>query len=556
MLTLITTSKTTASPPWLATGRNAMVATDCPHASRVGADILKAGGNAFDATVAVSFTLAVTRPQSTGLGGGAFLIARFADGRIFVQDARETTPAGASPQDYAKHPANEPPPSLYGHRAVGVPGLVAGRCQALSLHGTMPLPKLLTPAIKLAKEGFLIDQSYLDAVAEARSAYEKYPSLKESCSYVWRTHLAEGRPRAVGETLVQPQLARLLEGIAEHGPDFFYQGPVARAIADEMRKHHGYITEADLAGFQAKTRDPLRFTYRDFDIIAMPPPSSGGVALAEALQILEALDFKNVLIRDPALAWHYQIEAMKHVFADRARWLGDADFVAVPLTYLIAREYAHELARNINPDDVTDLDTYGVVQLPDDAGTSHFSIADAFGNVVVSTETVNTEFGSLAAVEEWGLVLNNQMDDFAATPGVPNAYGLIQSERNAIEPGKRPLSSMTPTIVLKDNEPYLLLGASGGPRIITSVLNVMLNVLDRGQSLEEAMSAVRPHHQWRPETVFFDAEPPASLRSALQSRGHQLADRRRTGIVQAILRTNDGWIGASDPRKGGRPTGY
>jgi len=544
------------STPWIVKGERGVVAADCPHASQVGADILRAGGNAIDAATAVSFALSVTRPQSTGVGGGGFLIARFADGRVFVQDFRETAPAAATANMFVRAAERSPQgasPAVYGHLAVGVPGLVAGRCQALALHGTMPLDKVIAPAVKLARDGFPIDQHYVESAAEIRKVYESHPELKETCGYVWRTHLADGRPRNVGETLVQPQLARLLETIAREGPEGFYRGPVAQAIAEEMRRHGGLITEQDLADYRVKSREPLRFRYRDFSFIAMPPPSSGGVALAEALHVLEALDFQGVVARDPGLAWHYQVEAFKHAFADRARWLGDADFVPIPLSWLMSEVYARELAANINPFDISDTNSYGAIQLPNDGGTSHFSIVDRLGNVVVSTESVNTEFGSLAAIEEWGLVLNNTMDDFVTDPRRPNAYGLVQSMRNAVAPGKRPLSSMVPTIILQDDKPYLMLGASGGPRIITSVLDVLLNVLDRGFSLEQAMAHARPHHQWQPDEVFFDAEPPAPLMSALASRGHQLTSKRKTGIVQAILRIDNGWIAASDPRKGGRP---
>ena len=286
----------------------------------------------------------------------------------------------------------------------------------------------------------------------------------------------------------------------------------------------------------------------------MPSSSSGGVALAETLNILEKLDFHAVAKRDPALAMHLQLEAMKHAFADRARWFGDQDFVKVPTGPLMSKAYAAMLAKSISPDHVGPLDRYGSTTLPDDSGTSHFCVADKFGNVVVSSETINTEFGSLVAVDEWGLILNNEMDDFTAEPGKPNAFGLVQSAQNAIGPRKRPLSSMSPTIVLKDDKPFLLLGASGGPRIISSVLNVLLGVTDFGQSLEDAMQRPRPHHQWSPDLVFFDSlPPPADIAAGLTSRGHKLADKKRTGIVQAIVRSENGWIGASDPRKGGQP---
>lgn len=544
--------------PWLATGRSGMVAADSVYASQAGLEMLQAGGNAIDAATAVSFALSVTRPESTGLGGGGFLIARFADGRVVALDFRETAPSAATPDMFVKaaKEGGNPSPSEFGHLAPAVPGVVAGRCQALARFGTLPLAKTIAPAIKLAEEGFPVDVHYVDATREALRVYEKQPALRESCGYVYETHLRGGDLRKPGESLVQPKLARLLEGIAQGGSDFFYKGPVAAAIAEMMKKHGGLMTADDLSKYEVKEREALRSTYRYYTVIGMPPPSSGGIALAETLNILESLDFTVVVHRDPVLATHFQIEAMKHAFADRARWLGDADFARVPVRLLTSKSYAKDRAAMLKPDGSSDADTYGATGLRDDSGTSHFCVVDRFGNLVVSTETINTSFGSLAAVDEWGLILNNEMDDFAAEPGKPNAFGLIQSGANAVAPGKRPLSSMTPTIVLKGERPYLLLGASGGPRIISSVLNVLLGVTDYGLPLDRAMTAVRPHQQWKPEEVCFDTEPAETMRAGLIARGHKVSDRRKTGVVQAILRTEAGWVGASDPRKGGRPAGY
>lgn len=536
-----------------------MVASDSAEASKAGFEIIEAGGNAIDAAVAVSFALAVTRPYSTGLGGGGFMIVRFADGGVVVQDFRETAPAASTADMFVravKADPKKPAPSLCGHLAVAVPGLVAGRCHALAQHGTMPLARVIAPAIRLARSGFLVDDDYVDATRKVLLLYERHPSLEESCRYVYQTHLQSGRLRAAGDRLVQPELARLLEAIARDGPGVFYDGPVANAIAREMKTHGGIVTEKDLAEYRVRMRDPIRWTYRDYELIGMPLPSSGGVVLAEALNILETFDLPAIAKRDPGVAIHYQVEAIKHAFADRARALGDADSAAVPIGRFVSKAYARELAGRLNPDKASAIDEYGVVRVPDDSGTSHFCVVDRFGNVVVSTETINTSFGSLAAIDEWGLILNNEMDDFVAEPGKPNAYGLLQSNRNAIVPGKRPLSSLSPTIVLKDNEPFLLLGASGGPRIISSVLNVFLGVTDFGLSIEKAILAPRPHHQWRPDQVFFDTTPSQETSRALTDRGHRLSVKRKTGIVQAILRDKDGWIGASDPRKGGRPAGH
>ncbi len=547
-----------------------MVAADSEYASKAGLAVLEAGGNAIDAAVAVSFALAVTRPYSTGLGGGGFMIARFADGRVVVQDFRETAPAASTPDMYVKaKEANPdgPSPSEFGYIAVAVPGLVAGRCQALAQWGTLPLEKVLQPAIDLARDGFPVDDDYIRTTKEVLETYDKYPSLKESCGYVYRTHLGNGKLRHVGDKLVQPKLARLLEGIASAGGDFFYKGPVASDIVRAMKRHNGIISESDLADYKPKMREPIISSYRDYKLILMPLPSSGGIAIAETLNILENFPHSRLYARaEPN--WHVQIEAMKHVFADRAVWLGDQDFVKVPTERLLSKAYAPGLAHKISDEHVLEIKNYGSVEAHKDSGTSHFCVADRFGNVVVSTETINTSFGSLTAIDEWGLILNNEMDDFTAEPGKPNAFGLVQSKLNAIEPGKRPLSSMSPTIVLKEDKPVLLLGASGGPRIISSVLNVfllaldLLSHLDLHSPLDSTLTGLRPHHQWQPDIVYFDRDPHPEISDFLKKRGHTISSQHKTGIVQAILRDVDGctgeelgWIGASDPRKGGKPAG-
>lgn len=541
---------------WIARGENGMVAAGSRDASRAGLEILRAGGNAIDAAVAVSFALGVTRSYSTGPGGGGFMIARFADGRVVVQDFRETAPAAATADMFVRATKSGAiRASRVGHLAVGVPGLVAGRCQALAQWGTLPIDRVLAPAIRLAESGFAVNENFVRTVRSVQEEFER-DALKERFAYLWRTHLHGGHNWNVGEVFTQPALARLLRAIAKDGPPAFYRGPVAKAIAQAMTQHGGLVTERDLAEYRPRLREPIISTYRDYSLILMPPSSSGGVALAQALNTLEVLGYASVVKRDASLAVHYRIEAMKHAFADRARWLGDDDFVAVPTRRLLSKSYARGLAEMVHPDHAFDVERYGSLAMPKDAGTSHFCVADQYGNVVVSSETINTSFGSFAVVDEWGLILNNQMDDFTTEPGKPNAYGLIQSQANAIAPGKRPLSSMSPTIVLKGNRPMLLLGASGGPHIITSVLNVLLGVTDAGLSLEEAMLAVRPHHQWQPDEVLFDRAPSSDLTDALTERGHRIAVKRRTGIVQAIRRTDRGWVGGCDPRKGGEPAGY
>ncbi len=545
-------------PAWIARGQRMMVASDHAEASRAGLAVLRDGGNAVDAAIAVSLALAVTRPQSTGLGGGGFAIVRSADGAVSVLDYRETAPASATRDMYERVLAVAPqraPPSRCGHLAAGVPGLPAGLAEIHRRWATRDWATLTAPALHLAERGFAVDRHYAHACASAWKLYERYPELRESCPYVYETHLRRGALRRPGEHLRQPALAALLRLIAEHGADAVYTGAVADAIETEMAHHRGLIDQADLAGYAVAERAALCGNYRGYEIIAMPPPSSGGVCLLEALNILETVPLGDIHGRDPALAMHYLIEAMKHAFADRARWLGDPDFVDVPTDLLASKPYARTLADALDPTHTFPSDTYGALNIPDDAGTSHFCIVDRWGNCVVSTETVNTSFGSLAAVGEYGLIFNNEMDDFTAVRGEANIFGLVQSERNAVAPGKRPLSSMSPTIVLDDGGPVLLLGASGGPRIISSVLNVLVGVLDYGQSLEDALAAVRVHHQWQPDVVRFDRAVDASVERALVRRGHTLSPRRATGIVQAVRLRPGGLVGGSDPRKGGRPCG-
>jgi gamma-glutamyltranspeptidase/glutathione hydrolase len=541
--------------PWVVNGRRMMVATDCPHASRVGLEVLEGGGNAVDAAAAVSFALSVTRPQSTGLGGGGFMIIRLAKGGHTVAlDYRESAPSSASATMYREKRSGAPA-ERYGFLAAGVPGVVAGQAEAVRQFGTWPLRQLVGPAATLAEQGFPADEHYVKATRSALKTYQAYPELIRTCRYVYRVHLREGHLPEIGELVVQPALGRLLKAIAKEGPEVFYLGPVAEAIERAMTAHGGRMTAADLTAYRVVRRKPLRGRYRDYELLVMPPPS-GGVCLLEALNILERFDMPSLCRRDPNAAMHRLIESMKHAFADRARWMGDPDFVEVPVSRLIDKTYARDMAARIRPDAVSAPTAYGSVATLDDAGTSHFCVVDGQGNCVVATETINTSFGSLAAIEEWGLILNNEMDDFAALPGEPNAYGLIQGERNAVAPRKRPLSSMSPTVVLEDGELKMAVGASGGPRIITGVLNVVVNVLDRGQNPPEAVEALRVHHQWKPEAVFFDGPAPPALRAYLESTGHAVSDEPRGAAVQAIVRLEDGrLIGISDPRKGGRPAG-
>lgn len=546
------------APPWIATGKTMMVATDHPQASQVGLDILRDGGNAIDAAIAVSFALGVTRPQSTGLGGGGFLIARMSDGTIHVFDYRETAPLSSTPDMFEKITRDNPnkaPPSRCGYLAPAVPGLLAGLYEIHDQLGTVPMNMLIAPATTLAGEGVAVDAHYVNATKTIGRLYAKYPELKQSCPYVYRVHLRSGNPREVGDKLVQPELARFLAMIARVGKAAFYDGPISELIAKEMRKRGGIITEKDLKEYRVVRRKPLVSSYRGHELITMPPPSSGGVCLIETLNMLESYDLKTIHRSDSALAIHYQIEAMKRAFSDRAQYLADADFVDVPIQRLISASHAQQLAKQIEDRATPVVNPRNTTQLPTDDGTSHYCIVDRWGNWVVATETINTSFGSLAAIGAIGVILNNEMDDFTAERGKTNAFDLVQSNRNAVEPRKRPLSSMTPTIILKNNRPVLALGGSGGPRIISSVLNVILNVLDYDMPLAEAIRATRIHHQWMPDHVITDRELDSATKKSITQRGHAVAPTHKTGIVQAIQWTQDGLVGVSDPRKHGEPRG-
>ncbi|HUU94898.1 MAG TPA: gamma-glutamyltransferase [Phycisphaerae bacterium] len=547
-------------PSWIARSKTGMVASDSPGASRIGADVLKAGGNAFDAAVATSFALAAARPQSTGLGGGGFMVAYVAkENRFVALDFRETAPAGATAERFARLHAEKgdgPSPSVYGGNAAATPGLVAGLAEINQRFGIRSLAELVKPAVELAETGFVVDEHFRQACRGVLGDFEKWPTLKKHAKLL-DIVLVNREPPAVGHKLKRPGLAKALGLIAEHGPAAVYDGPIGRAMVDAVQAAGGTLTMADLRAYRVREREPIhiRYVYSDYGIVSMPPPSSGGVCLVEILNILQACSLRSDIHPVEGRA-HVLVEAMKHAFADRARWLGDPDFCNVPLERLMGRQYAADLAWRISPRETLDPARYGdVTPAPDDGGTSHFSVADRFGNIVALTETINGTFGSLVFAEPYGIILNNEMDDFVTVRGQANLYGLVHSEANLVGPGKRPLSSMSPTIILKDGKPFLVLGASGGPRIISSVLQVALGVME-GQSLQDAMTSLRLHHQWQPDEVFFDRQPPRELVEGLTQRGHKISAERKTGVVQAIQLLEDGtMVGASDPRKGGRPAG-
>lgn len=549
-------------PPWVARSRLGMVASDSAEASRAGVRILTLDGNAFDAAIATSLALAVARPYSTGLGGGGFMIAYHAkENRIVALDFREMAPTEATAEYYARLQAIAgagPPVSVYGGNAVAVPGQLAGLEEMRKRFGTKAWSELTRPAIELAQTGVVVDKHFRDACLDAIDAYDRWPELQRRCRRLFLTLLRDGRAPEIGDKIDRPDLLKALHMVSERGSAAFYNGPLGEATVRAVNEAGGEMLRRDLVDYHVRERQPLRISHHGHDIIMMPPPSSGGVCLAETLNILDICRFRSDLhpVDDQE---HMLIEALKHAFADRAGWLGDADFAPVPTDRLTSIAYATTLAQRIQLGNTLPPQRYGTgcdASAPRDSGTSHFCVADRHGNVVAVTETINGTFGSFVVAEPFGIILNNQMDDFATEPGKPNIYGLVHGEFNAVAPRKRPLSSMSPTLVLKDGRPVLVLGASGGPRIITSVLQVMRNVIEREMSLADAISALRIHHQWVPNEVYFDQDPPEELVERLEARGHKVSNKRKVGVVQAIQFLPGGtMVGASDPRKGGRPAG-
>ncbi len=540
--------------------RHGMVASDSAEASEAGAEILQGGGNAVDAAAATAFALGVTHAYSSGIGGGGFMMLRLAaTGEVFVLDYRECAPKAATPDMYVKARAADPsgpPRSRFTGLAVAVPGMVAGHQLLLHRFGTRSMKQVVQPAIRLARDGYRVDARHGSIVSDALAHVEKYPVLRQGTRSLAAQFQHEGKDLREGELLKQPDMARTLVTIGDTGAEAVYKGSIAEAIVRTVRREGGILTAEDLAGYRPAWRQPIRTQYRGREFLLMPPSSSGGVCIAETLNILSHWDLPRIQRQDPALAAHLTIEALKHAFADRARYLGDEDFVQVPVAKLTGAEYGTELAGRIKEDTVLPPPNYGWT-VGDDSGTTHFCVVDAAGNVASVTETINTSFGCLLVAEGTGIVLNDEMDDFTAEPGKPNAFGLKQSVRNAVAPGKRPLSCMTPTIVLENGKPVLAVGASGGPRIITATLQVILNVLDYGQPLEEAVSGPRFHHQWQPDVVHRNRFPADSdVITGLVKRGHKIDDEKQDGIVQAIRIEAGRLIGASDPRKGGRPAGY
>jgi gamma-glutamyltranspeptidase/glutathione hydrolase len=522
-----------------------MVASASRHASEVGVEVLRRGGNAVDAAVAVGLALAVTYPQAGNLGGGGFMVIRTADGQATVIDYRETAPAAARRDLYLDAQGNViPEASTVGHRAVGVPGTVAGLAMALEKHGTRPWRELAEPARRLAAEGFPVSYHLAGSLRESR-LLARFPESH-------RIFQRDGRPFEEGEVFRQPDLARTLRRIKERGPREFYEGRTAELLAAEMKAGGGLITPEDLKEYRPVERRPLRGTYRGYEIITMPPPSSGGVALLEMLNILERYPLAG-MGHNSTERYHLLIEAMRRAFADRSELLGDPDFVRVPVRGLTSRAYADERAKSIDPARATpSAEVRAGSPAPyEPVETTHFTIVDGAGNAVANTYTLNGAYGSGVTASGTGVLLNNEMDDFTSKPGVPNLFGLIQGEQNAIAPRKRPLSSMTPTIVTRNGRLAFALGSPGGPTIINTVLQVTLNVIDHRMNIQQAVSTTRIHHQWLPDQVRhepFGLSP--DVVRALEARGHRFASPSYMGDAEAVMIDPEtGFrLGASDPR--------
>ncbi len=537
-----------------------VVAADHPLAAQAGLAVLKQGGNAFDAAIATSLVLAVVRNQSTGIGGGGFMLYHTAKGKNGVLDYREIAPLKSHQDMYLDADKQViPMRSTVGYQAVAVPGLLAGLDTIQKQYATRPLAELMQAAIQHAEAGFAID-AHLAHAQEVVAERGAYPDLQT-------LFFKQGKPQPIGAIHKNPELAQTLKTIASGGVKEFYQGSIARQIVTAMQANNGLITAADLASYRPKVRPVLTGNYRGYQILTMPPPSSGGVALLTVLNLVEpyALGWNSTGFGSSQYT-HLLSEAMKHAFADRAQFLGDTDFVKVPLQQLTSKAYAQQLQPRLQQAQVQTLsrEAYGLKGLSGssdrgantDHGTTHYAIMDRFGNVVSATETINTYFGSQVVIPGTGIVMNNEMDDFSKAPGVPNAFGLIGNAANAIAPGKKPLSSMTPTIVLKDQQPFLALGASGGPRIITGTLQTLMNVIDFGMNLNQAVASPRIHHQWVPETLFIEQEMPLDVQQALQQKGHHLHSGDAENVVQAVMFKDGVYTGAADPRKGGAALGY
>ena len=526
-----------------------MVVSSHHLADAIGKAVLDNGGNAVDAAVAVGYALAVVHPSAGNIGGGGFAVITLADGSKTTIDFREVAPAKATRDMYLDDKGDVAPElSTTGYLAAGVPGTVAGLCALRDKYGTKPLAELMAPAIKLAEEGFEISLRQQQTMEEAADKFKRFASTRK---YFLK---ADGEVYQEGELLLQKDLAKTLKLISQKGPDGFYKGAVADLIEKDMKANGGLITKEDLANYAVAWREPALGSYRGYEIVSMAPPSSGGVHLVQILNVLENAELKEMGFGS-AKTVHLMAEAMRYAFADRSEYLGDPAFAEVPAEQLMAKEYAKNIYDQIV--------AYGQKARPssevrpglppkEKTQTTHYSVLDWKGNAVAVTYTINDTYGSAAALDGAGFLLNNEMDDFVAKPGVPNIYGLVGGQANAVEPGKRPLSSMTPTIVLKDDKPFLVVGSPGGPRIITSTLQTIINVIDHGMNISQAVYAPRVHMQWLPDELRVEAfglSPDTS--ELLKTMGYNLSVQPDMGDVNAIMVDQESGLmtASSDPRR-------
>ncbi|MCG8470044.1 MAG: gamma-glutamyltransferase [Gemmatimonadetes bacterium] len=529
--------------------RNGMVASQEMRASRVGALILAQGGNAFDAAAATHFALAVSLPRAGPISGGGFMLLHSAEAdETLAIDYKETAPAAAHADMFVREDGAVDRDALaFSRRGAGVPGLVAAIDLMLEKYGTMTMAEVIQPALEMARDGIVVTQSLADALSFAREALGAEPAAGE---IFFRP---DGSTLRAGDELVQRDLAWTLSEIAEHGADAFYRGSIAEKIVADMEARGGLITRDDLAAYRAIERDVLWHDYKGYRLALMPPPGSGGIHIAQMLNVMEHFPVED-LGPGSAAKTQIMVEAMRQAYADRSEYLGDPAFVDVPIEWLMGESYASEIAAAIEPGVARDSENISPGTLPVEEGddTTHLTVMDKWGNVVSSTTSINFSFGSGIVIPGTGLLLNNVMGDFSASPGTPNAFGLIGGFANSIQPGKRPLSSMSPTIVFRDDTPYLATGSPGGSRIITSVLQVLSNVLDHGMNIQEATVEPRIHHQWLPDLVYVERGVSVDTKHLLRGMGYTLEEGGRTqGSLQSIMWIDGVFYGSSDPRRPG-----
>ena len=533
-----------------------MVASVHPLATEAGVRVFEQGGNAVDAAIATALTLGVVDGHNSGIGGGCFILIRREDGKIFAVDGREMAPIAANRDMYLKNGKPVGRTSQIGPLAIGVPGALKAYHQAITEHGTQKWSKLMNQAAEIAENGFEISELYSSRIEKERSHISKFESTAKILLK------ADGSIFHAGETLLQKDLAKTYRAIAQDGIGWFYSKPFPAIVESWMSTNEGILTEQDFNNYCTKNRQPIRSTYRGYEIVGFPPPSSGGIHVAQILNILDSFNLKKLHAQNPAMLKHVVIEAMKLAFADRAHWLGDSDFIDVP-KQLTSKSYAKSLASKIDFSKASEVKSHGIPPNADseffDRQTTHLTTADSKGNWVAITTTLNTRFGSKVVIPGTGVIMNNQMDDFSIAPGVPNAYGLIGSENNSVAAGKRPLSSMSPTIVLKDGKPIFTVGAAGGPKIITQSVWAIINHLDLSMSVPDAIAAARVHHQWSPDKVLAEETIEPAIRKQLEQLGHKLDIKKNTsvGFAQAIGfdTKNQEFTGAHDPRVKGKAKG-